>query len=89
MSTTSVILRGECPWCGAYHTGVCPRVKAITYDSYGQIARVEFHDSDPPGSLSAAALRAAKQVADAGESRADWNRLDKALAPLFGEDTTP
>lgn len=31
-----------CQWCGAYHTGVCRRVKSIDYYPDGTIKRIEF-----------------------------------------------
>lgn len=49
-STVTTFVRGTydppvCQWCGTgmYHVGVCPRVKAIEYNQYGQVTRVEFH----------------------------------------------
>ena len=43
-----------CPWCSGpwnqvYHSGVCPRVRAIEYYPNGMIKRVEFRSmSDLP-----------------------------------------
>lgn len=37
----------QCGHCGAYHTGQCPRIKAIEYYGNGQIKRVEYHDPNP------------------------------------------
>ena len=39
---------GGCPYCSSpsqtvIHGGTCPRVKAIEYDQYGCVKRVEFH----------------------------------------------
>lgn len=31
-----------CRWCGNHHGKLCPAVKALEYDSYGMITRVEF-----------------------------------------------
>jgi hypothetical protein len=39
------ILQGPCFYCGNYHVGVCPRIKAMDYDGQGRVARVEFYDS--------------------------------------------
>lgn len=33
-----------CEYCGCYHTGVCPKIKAIEYHPDGAIKRVEFHE---------------------------------------------
>lgn len=38
----------ECQHCGNWHSGVCPRIKAIEYHPNGQIARVEYHDPNGP-----------------------------------------
>lgn len=32
----------KCQWCGMMHGGMCPSVKAIEYDQYGEVRRVEF-----------------------------------------------
>lgn len=43
---------GSCPWCSmpphqtTFHSGLCPRVKAIEYHPNGTVKRVEFH-GDP------------------------------------------
>ena len=42
---TTAILSGPCHYCGAYHVGVCPRIRSIEYDQYGCVKRVEFYDS--------------------------------------------
>lgn len=34
-----------CPYCSAYHTAMCPKVKAIEYHPNGTVKRVELHDS--------------------------------------------
>jgi len=35
----------ECPYCGAIHTGTCPRIKSIEYHENGiTIKKIEFHD---------------------------------------------
>jgi len=31
-----------CPWCGGYHIGVCPHVRAIEYHPNGEVKRVEL-----------------------------------------------
>ena len=48
--TTSTISNDfhYCSWCGSWHTGTCPRVKAIEYYLDGSIKRVKFHDEDKP-----------------------------------------
>jgi hypothetical protein len=33
----------HCPHCGNFHTGQCPRIKAIEYHDCGTIRRVEYH----------------------------------------------
>lgn len=35
-----------CQYCGDHtsHYGLCPRVSAIEYDSYGQVKHVKFHE---------------------------------------------
>lgn len=35
----------KCQWCGNIHPTpyACPRIKSIEYDSYGQVAKIEFH----------------------------------------------
>jgi hypothetical protein len=40
----------KCGWCGVIHAAMCPRVKAIEYES-GLIKRVEFHEGQRPASL--------------------------------------
>jgi hypothetical protein len=40
--TTSVNLEGLCRWCSGYHSGTCPKVKAIEYHPNGSVKRVEF-----------------------------------------------
>lgn len=54
-SYTHVDLRsmpGACGWCSTdwqavIHSGPCPKVKAIEYDNYGHIKRVEFREVTP------------------------------------------
>lgn len=46
---TAVITEGSCPWCSRegltiWHSGGCPRVKAIEYYPSGGVKRVEFHE---------------------------------------------
>lgn len=48
---------GACQWCSSptsatFHSGGCPRVKAIEYHSNGAIKRVEFHDGGAYGNAS-------------------------------------
>lgn len=32
-----------CRWCGAFHDGICPRVRAVEFDETGSVMiRVEF-----------------------------------------------
>lgn len=33
----------QCGWCGAHHTGSCPRVKSLEFYPDGSVRRVEFH----------------------------------------------
>lgn len=43
-NTTSMrALTGSCPYCGAWHSGVCPRVKKFEYNDTGMLRSVEFH----------------------------------------------
>jgi hypothetical protein len=44
-NTTAYYWMVLCQWCGFTHSGVCPRVKAISYHPDGRIARIEFHDT--------------------------------------------
>lgn len=45
VTTTSTFDLGKyCEHCGNYHTGTCPRIKAIEYHKNGKIKRVEYHD---------------------------------------------
>ena len=42
-----------CPWCSGpwnqvYHSGVCPRVRAIDYHPNGMIKRIEFWPEEAP-----------------------------------------
>ena len=32
-----------CGWCGFWHTGICPRIKSISYHPNGMIEKVELH----------------------------------------------
>jgi len=34
----------QCQHCGNYHTGQCPRVKAIEYHDNGAVKRIEFFE---------------------------------------------
>lgn len=43
----SDIASGACGHCGVYHSGPCPRVKAIEYYPNGTIKRVEYHAPQP------------------------------------------
>ena len=43
-----------CGYCGAWHSGTCPRIKSIDYYPNGSVKHVEFHDAnavlrDPQG----------------------------------------
>lgn len=40
-----------CRYCGesVFHTGICPRIKAIEYHPDGSIKRVEFLENLPAG----------------------------------------
>ena len=47
--TSSMSPEGSCPWCSGagqyvYHSGACPKIKAIEYHPNGLIKRVEFKD---------------------------------------------
>ena len=33
-----------CTYCGAFHKGVCRRIRALYYNDKGDIARIEFHE---------------------------------------------
>lgn len=37
----------KCAWCGMYHDGECPRVKAFEYYPDGRIKRVELFELNP------------------------------------------
>ena len=46
-SSAPLVAAAPCPWCSTefvkvYHTGPCPRVKAIEYYPNGTVRRVEF-----------------------------------------------
>ena len=38
----------HCGWCGDWHSGRCPRVRAIEYWPNGTVKRVEFYDDYHP-----------------------------------------
>ena len=42
-----MMLTGYCGHCGCYHSGPCPRIKAIEYYENGTIKRVEYFDQRP------------------------------------------
>lgn len=42
-ANTSVSFPGLCCHCGCYHTGVCPKIKAIEYHPDGTIKRIEYY----------------------------------------------
>ena len=54
-SFTHVDLRlaqGACPHCSSewqavFHSGRCPEIKAIEYDTYGHVKRIEYRDASP------------------------------------------
>jgi hypothetical protein len=37
-----------CPYCNAYHAGVCSRIKTIEYWEDGTIKKVELHEPWAP-----------------------------------------
>lgn len=37
----------QCGHCGSYHTGACPRVRAIEYHPNGTVKRIEYHEPTP------------------------------------------
>lgn len=42
-------LQGACPHCSSewqavFHSGRCPEIKAVEYDTYGHIRRIEYRD---------------------------------------------
>lgn len=39
---TTAVQMATCGWCGGYHSGTCPKVKAIEYHPDGTVKRVEF-----------------------------------------------
>jgi len=43
MTTTASRDYTQCPYCGIYHVGMCPRIKEIEYHPLGQIKRIVFH----------------------------------------------
>lgn len=42
-TTLSLLSYSYCGHCGGYHTGVCPRIKAIEYHPDGRVKRIEYH----------------------------------------------
>lgn len=47
MSTGGTTLgAGHCLYCGAWHTGMCPRIKRIVYYPNGKIRAIEFTNGD-------------------------------------------
>jgi hypothetical protein len=59
-SGATVFAPYPCPHCGGWHTGMCPRLKAIEYHPDGTVKRVEYHESAGAG---ATALPVVKGVA--------------------------
>lgn len=57
MSTT-LLSSPNCSYCGHSHSGVCPKIKSIKYNQYGQIESVTFKDDMPitSGPVSATKL---------------------------------
>lgn len=50
--TSTAITQPACVYCGAWHSGTCPKVKSIEYHENGTVKRVEFHNPivrDPQG----------------------------------------
>jgi len=47
----------QCQHCGNYHTGQCPRIKAIEYYPNGRVKRVELHGAIETMLLSESVLR--------------------------------
>ena len=49
-STATLKVEGYCPYCSGppstyvFHTGKCPKVKAIEYHPNGTIKRIEFKE---------------------------------------------
>ena len=44
---------GPCPYCsavgmGVFHSGICPKIKAIEYTPWGAIKRIEFRGEPTP-----------------------------------------
>jgi len=33
----------QCPHCGMFHSGVCPKIKSIEYFPNGSVKKVEYH----------------------------------------------
>lgn len=44
MINTSTANLTNCQHCGNYHTGQCPRIKAIEYYANGTVKRIEFFE---------------------------------------------
>lgn len=49
---TSMNLAGACPYCSSphtatFHSGACPRLKAIEYHPNGTVKRVELNPPEP------------------------------------------
>jgi heterodisulfide reductase subunit C len=47
---TAINQPSNCPHCGGYHTGTCPKIKSIEYHENGTIKKIEFKD-EPPSAL--------------------------------------
>ena len=48
--TTALSGEGSCPYCSkppysyVYHTGTCPKIKAVEYYPDGTVKRIEYKD---------------------------------------------
>ena len=60
-----------CPWCSGpwnkvYHSGVCPRVRAIEYHPNGTVKRIEFRSPEGASPHDPHSTHAADYSAQAG-----------------------
>lgn len=79
-SRTFEVTGRPCRWCAGYHTGACPAVKAIDYDQYNQVRRVEFH---APAEVERLRM-ALRRIHDAAQWYADnAQRADLVVEPLY------
>ena len=44
LTSASTANLNHCQHCGNYHTGQCPRIKAIEYYANGTVKRIEFFE---------------------------------------------